>query len=1626
MIEVRVPPVLAEYKSAVKVRSESPQPPVSSQASGFQIVIPGAPLTDPKESYKTYSATVVTDPNLRQYQDHQRAAADATLHDLQNVLNDVFDAEYEAQAGGLNSNTEGILTSASGPDGEIIVLAPSILVKLDSTLRKVIERRRLAVITVDQILQLQTLCERSFSCAENMQLSLMSDWPSLEESTRNAEAGRCEHVLKNARVILRTMSSTGTDKQIIPEERLQKCITLLNKVVDSIVLPTVEARTTGADAGAFQLASSHKRQIGQIMFECNKLMQILLDVLSKEDIADTAVNEVEYFVIRMLFVENGPTEKESVLGIAKFEAFRRLAMLILVEIFTRYQDQRSFIIREVLGSLQKLPTARQQGRQFKLDNGKRLQLVTVLLIRLVQASGVNTSSKSTRAALRAEKADLEEDNDSESDDDDELAAKPNRVQDSEDDDDEDMEDDLIPAKLVNTVSKLHESAARSAWQMVVFLVGRAATSSKTGETPHRHLLDMFVEDLVNVLGMAEWPGAELLLQMLVNKMNQLVSDSKTPAPAKTMALETLGTLGTAILDITFEAQHVARSLENDGSKFSAKLIEQFESHTVGQLTDVDVVNWKGPFRSILNYLETKSSDGQAASAQGFILTKWTKTLMWGRASTTAASELDEKRLAGGARDLATSLCRMVSQSKWADSSAQEVSEPQARLAYLVSILHLGFCQAFTHIVSVLLGAITSDQITVKARGLKSVTQMLEKDPALLDRYTQVMQLILRCAADPSASVRDNSLALLGKCITLRPSVEKDVIQTIMNAAHDPTVGIRKRGLKLLRDAYLRDDGKNESDKHREWRRNIKSQAVNSIFRRITDEESTVVELVQQIFEEIWLDPLRATAGRENVSTSENVTLKEQVAFMIQTVCDHDNFAKPLQDLFKHALSEKGKSPESSRMVCKALVACAFEGIIDPSDIPGAPAQHRILQALAVFARIQPKLFAVEHVELLKPYVSCLSNNDDLLLFRGVVVIFRCVLPTLPALQQDTLKKVQLDLLQVVSKLPKGELDEVASCLWTISSVLKSPDKLVKLMISVLNNLQKFGALPDLSKEIVGKAQRMMRIAGYFGKYCDFQPEATFFEKALPSLKGKLVAGKIVSGLQPFTLEKRPMDCKAVAWEAIGMICQSWPSTFSHEGISKDIQGILRSDKQTLQHIILTSIRDFLGTQDQSHDTGSNALMKDPLAQGKLGGSMTATDNDGAAALIAQAYLKHIQKISLSTTEDIALTATEVIASISRQGLIHPKEVGPALFALVTSPDPRVVVVALQQLNNLHSQHETLFEREYIRSINEAFLYQKNIVKDTAGYVGSPPRAKLHHVFEVIKVSKAKFVTKFLTNFCGRADFELPKLDTKASMPLHLEYARFLLENLPFFDFTRLEDVTLVINCLEKVVAATGSVVAHAINTELFNVTVESVLSQTNKQANELDDLLNGIVDVPNGDAAVPSIEQAVPEASVSAIPEIAPDRLRQIATASIVLTLVWEARTHLRRLYNINSNNQVKGRGRPTKDNNRAPTKNGLISGDRYVASLAAIVKDLDSEQTSRERCRRFAELMAIDDELKVGKDDEEDMDAGDMEEMTLEDELRGVKRKNSTPSAHTPKKKRGRPTKSESRKSSEDIEMWE
>ena len=659
----------------------------------------------------------------------------------------------------------------------------------------------------------------------------------------------------------------------------------------------------------------------------------------------------------------------------------------------------------------------------------------------------------------------------------------------------------------------------------------------------------------------------------------------------------------------------------------------------------------------------------------------------------------------GSSSLGLKLCKLTYSGKWfQEEEFEPVSQVQCRLAYILILLNIGVCRSFNNNLQILLQSCSSDQIRVRMAGLRSITQMLEKDPLLIDRKPQIKAIMFKAMTDASTNVRDNALSLISASIEAKPALEAELVGPILSCAKDEAVSIRKRAIKTLRDIYLR----HAREESTAWS-SIRGIVAEALLQRVQDDDEPTADLAKQVLEEAWFQPFSDFVQNDPIPIQDMVVLRSQVVTMVQTIHrDAQKDAKlgpAVETFFKYAMGPKSKSAQQNTKICRTFVNIGFDGIVDATELPGQPEPQSILQLLNSFAEANPKLFQAQQLVTLQPYLRDLSSKEDLLLFSWVNRIFRAVIPALPSVQKDFLKSVQEDLFKHVQKLTPRELNEAAACLWTINGVFPIIDRLTNLEIGVLQKLRaqtgtKIPVNPAPAQEAQVKKlkvtlQRLIYLAGYFGRHCNFQDQLPKFRENIKGLSGDLVAGMIVRVIMPFARQELPIDLRSVAVEGIGMVCQAWPRVYAPKDIAQVFQSILRGGDVNLQNIILRSFRDFLFTFEQNRqqfNTGPISTEKDPLSGGKLGGSMTANDSDNAGYLISGDYLTDVLRIALNSQDERTLTATEVIACVTRQGMTHPRECGPALVALETSSNPKIAQIAYEHHFKLHQQHESYFER----------------------------------------------------------------------------------------------------------------------------------------------------------------------------------------------------------------------------------------------------------------------------------------------------------------------------------------------
>ena len=1599
-----VPPTSSQQRqvSAVMPTSLSQAQRAEYQYMPDQDSVAGAQYLTPSKA----PASSSTKGNVTTAQKHK---GDIAVETLKNTLAEVFEAEDQMQpdtSGQAAAHAMAMFEIRDTENGSQPVLRSETQSKLESCISKVVNHGRLAEIETEQLVRAQRLCEIPVASVESLAFSIGDDWNDQDAEEWLQRVASVDHGLAATRALVRIMTGAAQLKELQSEDYLNEVLDAVRAVVEGCIIPIVEEspvlgeKIRGEKGGPpanpkFKIAYKNRSTLQALLLGTTRAMRYLGELLVKTDFDDTSLSKVEYFCKSIIFAENSNPEKDSVFGVQTFENIRRCAMDVYAKIFTKYTNQRQYILDEILMSLEKLPATKQSARQYRPVDTKPIQLVSALLMRLVQTSA--TPSRNT-LKLRTKDSDAADEAGDSDEDSEELESDDEGVKVAR------KKEQARPDTLASIVRPLHDTAQSTASYIVTSLISRALTTSKSSDEPYRRLLDIFTEDFLNVLGSSDWPAAEILLLTLVKHMiNIIEKKDKSPAPSRTLALELLAVMGSGIIEIQFAAREQAQGIDatEEIANRLKNMVQQSES---GELETYELVALDGPYRIWAEYLNEKGADEDPLlqSAHGYMLMQWAHTAIGQRDGSVDSEDGD---VPGSSKDLQSKLREMLLDPKWLDDrSTRSVGTSKGKLAVLVATLNSKFCKAFQRIFHVLLNSMGELQPTVKSRGLKSLVMLLEKDPSMLDRNAAILHNIVHCTQDQSSKVRDSALGLIQTCVSLRPKLDSKMSSRLIDRTRDTAVPVRKRAVKMLKDMYLRNRDSLQ----------MRAAIADAVIARIEDMEEGVVDLARTTMEEVWFHPFYGKKLDGERALDAKLAFRSHASLVIATVDRDDNALKVLESLTRRLVTSS-KTDTANVEVCRTLVTVLFDGIIDNNDIPGAPAQSAILRSLTIFAKATPTLFTAAQLERLEPYTKNLTSSDELEVYRYVITILRYVMPNLAMMNKEFLQKMQTTLLTSSTRLQKPELREVAPCLWTINKMLGNIERLVNFLASVVKKIHDFRGADFSDSQLATKASRLMTIAGEFGNACDFERQLAGVKAKgqCTWYRGDSVPGLIVELLCTYTSPKLPTSVRQTAIDGICTVAQAWPKQFLRADVINAFETVFKDRIPEIEAVLLAGLESFFVAQEVPEDSADAAELPAGIASGteRLGRTYVASDTDGASTSLAQRFLSSILRIAISTCTEPAFIAARLVVSINKQGLVHPKESGPALVALETCPNKTVASEAFKEHKAQHQKHESLFEKEYMRAVQQTFDYQAGVIGDAKGFLGQPPTAKMHLTFEVLKSGKAQVRKKFMTNISQKLDFDPAKLDLGAVVPTHLAFVRFCCENLAFFEYDKVDDLLHLLASLEKIFSSTGSSIAQAIESDVLKMQVDNLLGS--------EGLVNGTSDTIM---------------TQSSHTDVDPARLRQLSVSAQIISLIWETRSFLRRVWNT-QNYVAKAKGKE-KDANKTPKRssNAAALTEAFLKRVKEVLACSTAEQDQRNMCTAFVELISVDTEAKVAASDDENVDidglavgdAGFRDETPSENSSRkspsvgasgggrGRKRKSSVSAAGTPRK-RGRPRKSAS-----------
>ncbi|CAG8449459.1 11998_t:CDS:10 [Ambispora leptoticha] len=1374
---------------------------------------------------------------------------------------------------------------------------------------------------------------------------------------------------------LSIMTGGKLSKQLYPEDLIVSSLNLTKNQLNSVIYKLLELNPSNDELNSQNDTEVSERQLASLLPMITNFLQRLYDLMQQEELSDNVVITVGFIAVGPFFVDTMNSNATAILGSGGLDGVKLVALGLLRSIFTNHQKQRTWILEEILTSLIKLPTAKRNLRQYRLPDGKSIQMVSALILQLIQ---------SCTAGLGDNKIRLAEERDVENKETDGFSTELQ--------------------KFGRAWKSGMDAASANAGYVFKFLLARCTKAVKnSNESDYRLLLDNFMEDVITVLNYPEWPAAELI---------GYIDDKKADTYTKSMAIDYLGTIAGRIKKFSNNDSTLYETEFDEKDTNLTKRFKEIPKEKIDSLTQLSLIEnlWKYQ-KKVLNFLEFGAmEDPGLQCARQFYLSDWgysyASVLLLLKRDPHSPS-FDEHEISNNEKE--NFLINIV-QEYWNMTCEEDTkqileyrqqSPERSEVLLVVELLatRQALYQSFDSILSRILLSLNQGVVAFRTKALRALGQVVVNDPSVLSQ-TEVRNTIAQRLQDNSPAVRDAAIDLVGRYLAQKPEITEQYYQIISERIKDTGLNVRKRVIKLLRDIYLKSTDQN-----------VMIDIGCKILLRINDEDDHVKDLAFKTIQELWLTPFKyqknVIIDTEDLEDDEgqseffNMSLigKKEVltrSLLIVGVAGKlgERNGHILGSLFKKILEKEGKQKREVLNICQCMVDCLFEHLLTLQDGNSKTEVVSCISTIGLLSHASPSLVR-RHVVTLQPYLKGASTNEDQAIMYYVLLIYRSVLPLLKRPNPTFLSDVETALLSLLTKSPQKILQEVVPCLCIIADKLThNYVRLTKLLRSCLDKLKSERKNFEKTQEL-SSARNVMVLLMIIGLLCqnfDFdkkRAEKPDELKELNAINKGMITPLVYELILYFCNEKLSESVQKMALQSLGFIFLSHPIMMLRPESTDMMDRIFNSGVMDMKIQLMKVFLDFLLAEQQkiNADLEDKKSKKDTTVDLKvLIGNADEFAEAGVSSSLMQRYLDRILDCTFDLNPHMKIVALDVLANIIQQGLAHPVLCMPTIVAIETSPEPAFRDKAFKLHQHLNEKHASLIHTRHVECVKKAYHFQKQLVGDASivGYTTSStegqqqPEALLNPMYSLLK-EKRQRRNDFLTTLVRTFDFDLKRTD-ESKVDVH--FCKFVAENLATIDYKTIEEVLQVIYNNVRIVidnSMNPEITQHELSNNPFlmmdvdrltenasdlasHMSTEEIFSPMQKEEMDDNQDFQDTKPINHGDKE----ETILPRPYA--------------AKVSICMVILMFLKEHLKKVYalsdakcqNFNPAQSGSHKDKPALRHQNAPS---LISW----GNLPFIDKPMNTDEDIAQQCELFLKLMAEDG---TQKDEFAEVDLDVVEDM--------------------------------------------
>ncbi|KAI3958618.1 hypothetical protein MKW92_045245 [Papaver armeniacum] len=924
------------------------------------------------------------------------------------------------------------------------------------------------------------------------------------------------------------------------------------------------------------------------------------------------------------------------------------AISLICGVFSAYPQHRSYLIDETVQVLWKLPFLKRAFRTYLLPNEeqRQIQMITALLIQLVQ------SSSNLPVILR-------------------QALTVDSISDA-------TVDVCYPTKCIGASTE----ACCIFWTRVLL---RFTTVKTQDASEVKVIIENIVMDLLSTLNLPEYPASALILEVLCVLLLQNAGLKSKDVAARCLAIDLLGMIAARLKrDAVFCSRESFWILHKLGGEEKARqsyprdvcsiCLDGRSRKTVFLCQDcqrmfhtdcMGVTEHDAPSRGWCCHfcLGKKQLTGLQSYLKS-IHNDDVKRNLFNTEGAPEASELISQTeivqqlllnymQGAGSTDDAHLYARWFYLCLWYkdDPKSQEkLAYYLARLRWTSTVISLAFGQknsfsrGFDKILCMLLASLRENSPVIRAKALRAVSLIVEADPEVLCEK-HVQSAVEERFCDSAICVREAALELIGRHIASHPDVGLKYFKKVAEKVKDTGVSVRMQAIKIIRDMCTSNANFSEF-----------TNACLQIISRVTDEESSIQDLVCKTFYDFWFkEPSRLQtqfAGDGSSVPLEVAKKTEQIVEMLRKMSNHQQLVTILKrnlalDFFPQSAKAAGISPMSLAMVrkrCELMCKCLLERILQVEETYNGEVEVQALPYILVlhsFCMVDPTLCSPasdpsQFVVTLQPYLKTQGDNREVAqLLESIIFVIDAVLPLLRKPPQSVAEELEQDLKHMIVRHSFPTVVHACiKCLCSLSKITQKGGTLIEYLIQVF--LKRLDTLGDDAKQQVGRSLFCLGVLIRYGSklMVTSDNKNILFDKSLSLLMSYLRSEDVVR--------------KVRALQALGFVLIAKPEYMLQREIANILKATLapgsddRLKMQALQNVYeyLLDSESEMGTDKTTGSTTTQYAV--PVAAG-------AGDTNIRRGIM-KLYWDSILRVRLDTNEQVRQAAAKIVEVVVHQGL----------------------------------------------------------------------------------------------------------------------------------------------------------------------------------------------------------------------------------------------------------------------------------------------------------------------------------------------------------------------------------------